>query len=160
MLKILVYLCYNITINMSVVRKRLNKEQKLTINSKNFKAKLGTTNRLNPCVVYIIIDTWGKHINIDGSNDVIDDLNKLINVRMRKKIKMLDGFDGVILYTPMIKKTFSGDGKSFHMRFEFTMRQKRPRELRDVEIHATHFANSIIDEVENFKDLKYSFSKF
>lgn len=160
MLKILVYLYYTIIINMGVFRKRLNKEQKLTIKSKNFKAKVGTTNRLEPYVIYIIIDTWGKHINIDGSNDVIDDLNKLINIRMRKKIRMLDGFDGIILYTPTIKKTFSGNDKSFHMRFEFTMRQKEARELKVVEPHATLFTNAIINEVEKFKELEYSISKF
>lgn len=158
MLKLLVYLYYNI--NMGVIKKRLNKEYKLTTNSKKFKAKVGTTNRLEPYVIYIIIDTWGKHVDIEGDNDVIDELNKLVSIRMKKNVRTLDGFDGIILYTPIIKKTFSGDNKSFHMRFEFTMRQKEPRELKDIEAYTTHFTNDIIDEVENFKHLEYSFSKF
>lgn len=158
MLKLLVYLYYNI--NMGVIKKRLNKEYKLTTNSKKFKAKVGTTNRLEPYVIYIIIDTWGKHVDVEGSSDVIDELNKMISIRMKKNIRTLDGFDGIILYTPNIKKTFSGDNKSFHMRFEFTMRQKEPRELKDIEEYTTHFTNEIIGEVENFKCLEYSLSKF
>lgn len=145
---------------MGVIKKRLNKEHKLTTNSKNFKAKVGTTNRLEPYVIYIIIDTWGKHVDIEGDSDVIDELNKLVSIRMKKNVRTLDGFDGIILYTPIIKKTFSGDNKSFHMRFEFTMRQKEPRELKDIEVYTTHFTNDIIDEVEKFKHLEYSFSKF
>lgn len=145
---------------MGIVRKRLNKEQKLTTKSKNFKAKVGTTNRLEPYVIYIIIDTWGKHIDVDGSNDVIDELNKLVSIRMKKNVRTIDGFDSIVLYTPIIKKTFSGDDKSFHMRFEFTMRQKEPRALKDIEEYTTHFTNEIIGEVENFKYLEYSLSKF
>jgi len=104
---------------------RLRKEYKLKTTQSNFKIIFGTTNRINPSVIYIKLNTWVKYVGIiKDYNDNINYLNTSTKLAIKKQLKHLGIFDNSFFYTPDLKKIMFNTENSFHGCFEFTIKQK------------------------------------
>ena len=69
---------------------RLRKEYKLKTTQSNFKIIFGTTNRINPSVIYIKLNTWVKYVGIiKDYNDNINYLNTSTKLAIKKQLKHL-----------------------------------------------------------------------
>jgi hypothetical protein len=104
---------------------RLRKEYKLKTEKSNFKVIFGTTNRINPSVIYVKINTWVKYTGIiKDYNENINALNSSTKISIKQQLKHVGIFENAFFYTPEIKKVMFNNNNSFHACFEFTIKQK------------------------------------
>lgn len=144
------------------MEKRLKKECKVNCKSKNFKSKFGISNRLNPTVIYVEINSWLEHLD-DFKNYVsnINQLNSTIKNEIKKLMFNSKIFESSFFYTPNIKKNITSKNNKFYASFEFTIKQKESISndndslKKEIEI----LTNSIIEKIESFKIFKYNLTK-
>lgn len=107
--------------------RRLTKELKLNINNNNFKCILGTSNRLNPSVLYIKINAWCLYdSDIKNFKEDMIKLNSMVKNKFKEKLISSGLFKIDFIYTPEIKKTINTNKDTFYSKFEFTVKQREP----------------------------------
>lgn len=141
---------------------RLRRECKLNVNSKNFKCVYGTTNRLNPSVIYLKLNSWVKYDGDVKDYDLkINSLNYAVKNKIKKIIVENERFTSNYFYTPSIKKTINNNNNMFHICFEFTLKQKDLLELNinNLKMDLEDMSNSLIDVIEQENGFSYTIKK-
>lgn len=114
---------------MGKIIKRNGKEIKLLLNSDTkFKSSYGTTNRLEPNILYLKCSTWIKHLETvkdfnTNSIKLKDITKKCFNNEFVKLNKL---FEQTYLFIPNIKQVMVNEDDLIHYSFEVTIKQKSP----------------------------------
>ena len=129
---------------------RTNSEKKLE--TKSFVAKVGTTNRSNPIVIYVsgkafIAPNFEKS---DYCND-LNDIRKLLKRKISSSLKSNKRFDDKFISDFKIASSGVSYGKKSFMSFQFMLRQNSGNilPLNEVKSLDSNFFNEIIDSLEN-----------
>lgn len=142
---------------------RLCKEYKLKTKSENFKCIFGTTNRINPAVVYIKINTWAKYVgDIKNYNNNVNNLNSVVRNKVKQELNAIDNFTSSFFYTPNIKKILSNKENSFHVCFEITLKQRDPilHKINLLNDKIEIITNLLIDSIEENYNFEFSKKKW
>jgi len=141
---------------------RLNSEK--TISNENFKIKIGTTNKVNPQVVYVEGKTFIKPLFEK------DDYSKNIGEIKRSFNRIIqDNLNGHELYLPkyifdfqVAQSGVSVNKKSF-LTFQFLIRQRQDKmiiKLKDIKAASESLINKIVDEFsEQVKSHDFTITK-
>lgn len=141
---------------------RLRKEYKLIPKSENFKIVFGTTNRLNPVIIYTKLNTWIKYDgDIKDFNDNVNILNSNIRFKIKSELRSNRIFDDTFFFTPNIKKILLNTDNSFHGSFELTLKQNNPinNNINDLHSNIEDILNNVIAVMEKNKYFKFSIAK-
>ena len=141
---------------------RLNSEK--TIANDYFKVKIGTTNKINPQVVYVEGKTFIKPLNEkDDYNKDIVELKRASNKTLQKYLT------GDKLYVPkyifdfQVAQSGISTAKKSFLTFQFLMRQKVDKQimkLKDIKTASEDLINNIINEFsEHVKSHDFSITK-
>lgn len=141
---------------------RLNSEK--TIANDYFKVKIGTTNKINPQVVYVEGKTFIKPLNEkDDYNKDIVELKRAFNKTLQKYLT------GDKLYVPkyifdfQVAQSGISTAKKSFLTFQFLMRQKADKQimkLKDIKTASEDLINNIINEFsEHVKSHDFSITK-
>ena len=141
---------------------RLNSEK--TIANDYFKVKIGTTNKINPQVVYVEGKTFIKPLNEkDDYNKDIVELKRAFNKTLQKYLT------GDKLYVPkyifdfQVAQSGISTAKKSFLTFQFLMRQKVDKQimkLKDIKTASEDLINNIINEFsEHVKSHDFSITK-
>lgn len=141
---------------------RLNSEK--TILNENFKLKIGTTNKVNPQVVYVEGSAHIKPLKEqdDYSRDIVE-MKRFFNRTIQKYLT------GDKLYVPKYIFDFqiAQSGISMHKKsslsFQFLLRQRSDKQimkLKDIKAASENLINNIINEfTEHIKSHNFSITK-
>ena len=129
---------------------RLNSEKK--IENDDFKIKIGTTNKINPIIIYVegkafISPTEDKD---DYSRD-ISEMKHVLKQSISEHLRATDSFDNkYIVDFQVASNGIQVDKKSF-LSFQFLMRQNKDNVLKLIEVKNMH-ADMVLDIVRDLKD--------
>lgn len=129
---------------------RLNSEKK--IENENFKLKIGTTNKINPMVIYV----EGKAFicPIDEKDDYSRDVSEIKHVLKRgisENLANSDVFDNKYIVDFQVASGGIAMNKKSFLSFQFLMRQKRDNimKLVDVKEKSEGMITNIVDTLKN-----------
>lgn len=141
---------------------RLRKEFKITTISKNFKSIFGISNRKDPLIMYIKLNTW---VNYSGDlnyyNENINKLNSRVKLKIKDELNKSGIFDTTFFYTPELKKILYKGQSTFHACFEITIKQKKPIETDIAVINnkIESMINNLINTIENNHNFNFMIKK-
>ena len=147
---------------MILKAQRLSKEYKLTTISKNFKSSFGTTNRIEPKVLYIKLFAWAKHTaNMEDYALDVEQLIKKIKLKFKEYAIENDIFDSQIYFNINMKKLIVKENETFHASFEFTIKQKDPINSNIIELRREieNITNNTITQIERSSNFEFSIKK-
>lgn len=128
---------------------RLHNEKK--IENKNFRLKIGTTNKVNPLVVYIEGRTFisPSTEKEDYSKD-ISEIKRSLSQSISQNIRQTSRFDNRYIMDFQVASSGVTKGKKSFLSFQFLLRQNKDkvlniRELKEQEISTI---NNIVDALE------------
>lgn len=129
---------------------RTNSEKKLE--TKSFVAKVGTTNRSNPIVIYVSGKAFiTPNFEKNNYNDELIGINKLLNRKISSSLRSSQRFDDKFISEFNVASNGVSYGKKSFISFQFMLRQKKDNilKLNDVKKTDGIFFNEIIDTLEN-----------
>ena len=139
--------------------KRLNKEYKISVNN-SFSTKYGTTNSLNPEVLYIIGNTYiAPLFSSDDYSDSITFIKNSFGKILKKEFGNNEYFDSRTILNLEIYEKCIKQGKKTFMHFEIYMKQKNVRNISLLEDVIENITFSICNSIENsIKNENFSLS--
>lgn len=141
---------------------RLNSEK--TIANDYFKVKIGTTNKVNPQVVYVEGKTFIKPINEkeDYNKDVIE-LKRAFNKTIQKYLAGDKVYIPKYIFDFQVAQSGISTQKKSFLTFQFLLRQRTDKQimkLKDIKIASENLINNIIDEFsEHIKTHEFTITK-
>ena len=129
---------------------RLNSEKK--IENESFKLKIGTTNKINPMVIYV----EGKAFisPLDEKDDYAKDLSEIKHALKRSISDNLcetDNFDNKYILEFQVASSGVAVNKKSFLSFQFLLRQRRDNvmKLSDVKNASTEMISNIADALRD-----------
>lgn len=141
---------------------RLNSEK--TIANNYFKVKIGTTNKVNPQVVYVEGKTFIKPINEkeDYNKDVIE-LKRAFNKTIQKYLTGDKVYIPKYIFDFQVAQSGISTQKKSFLTFQFLLRQRTDKQimkLKDIKTASENLINNIIDEFsEHIKTHEFTITK-
>jgi hypothetical protein len=129
---------------------RLNSEKK--IENENFKLKIGTTNKINPMVIYV----EGKAFisPLEEKDDYSRDISEMKHALKRSistNLYSADNFDNKYIVDFQVASSGVAVNKKSFLSFQFLLRQKRDNimKLSDVKAISEGMINNIADALRD-----------
>ena len=140
---------------------RLNNEKK--IDNENFKLKIGTTNKLNPVIVYV----EGKAFisPMDEKDDYSKDMSDIkyaFKQNIRETLSEMKNFEKKFLLDFQVASSGISVKKKSFLTFQFFMRQKKERimKLNDVKNMSAAYIGKMVDTLsDDIRDHNYLITK-
>lgn len=142
--------------------RRLSKELKLNITNNNFKCVFGTSNRLNPSVLYIKINAWCLYdSNIKNFKEDISKLNSSVKNKFKQELINSGLLNNDFIYTPEIKKNITSIKDVFYSKFEFTVKQREPTitDLKLIKFEIEKLIDVVLKDVEKNRFITFQKTK-
>ena len=140
---------------------RLHNEKK--IENENFRLKIGTTNKINPLVVYIEGRTFiCPSFEKDDYSKEISEIKRSLSQSISKNIRLTPRFDNKYIMDFQVASSGVAKGKKSFLSFQFLLRQNKDevlnlKELKEQEIDTI---NNIVDALqESILTHNFSLSK-
>lgn len=140
---------------------RLHNERK--IENENFRLKIGTTNKINPIVVYIEGRTFiCPSFEKDDYSREIAEIKRSLSQSISKNIRMTPHFDDKYIMDFQVAASGVSKGKKSFLSFQFLLRQNKDnvlnlKELKEKEIVMIN--NIVGDLQESILTRNFSLSK-
>ena len=129
---------------------RLNSEKK--IENEDFKIKIGTTNKINPIIIYVegrafITPTFDQ----DDYNKEIAEIKHVLKQSISQHLQTTDKFDNkYIVYFQVASNGIQVNKKSF-LSFQFLIRQNKDNVLKLIEVK-NNSSNMVLEIVNDLKN--------
>jgi hypothetical protein len=140
---------------------RLHNEKK--IENENFRLKIGTTNKINPLVVYIEGRTFiCPSFEKDDYSKEISEIKRSLSQSISRNIRSSSRFDDKYIMDFQVASSGVAKGKKSFLSFQFLLRQNKDevlnlKELKEQEIDTI---NNIVDALkESILTHNFSLSK-
>lgn len=140
---------------------RLHNEKK--IENENFRLKIGTTNKINPLVVYIEGRTFiCPSFEKDDYSKEISEIKRSLSQSISRNIRLSSRFDDKYIMDFQVASSGVAKGKKSFLSFQFLLRQNKDevlnlKELKEQEIDTI---NNIVDALkESILTHNFSLSK-
>jgi hypothetical protein len=140
---------------------RLHNEKK--IENENFRLKIGTTNKINPLVVYIEGRTFiCPSFEKDDYSKEISEIKRSLSQSISRNIRSSSRFDDKYIMDFQVASSGVAKGKKSFLSFQFLLRQNKDdvlnlKELKEQEIGTI---NNIVDALqESILTHNFSLSK-
>lgn len=129
---------------------RLNSEKK--IENENFKIKIGTTNKINPIIIYVegkafISPTDDKE---DYSKD-ISEIKHVLKQSISEHIHSVEEFDNKYIVDFQVASNGIQINKKSFLSFQFLLRQNKDKVLKLIEVK-NNSSNMVLDIVNDLKE--------
>lgn len=141
---------------------KLRKKFKLENDHTKFKASAGVSDKENPGIIYLKLDTWATYTGEGKSyKENIEILNSNIRNKIKTELRRNKTFDSSFIYTPEIKRSFFIKKSNFHASFEFTLKQRLPinTNYNELKKEIESLCEYIIKNIENSVYFKFAKSK-
>lgn len=129
---------------------RLNSEEK--IENENFKLKIGTTNKINPMVIYVEGKAFISPLEEkdDYSRD-ISEMKHALKQSISTNLYSVDNFDNKYIVDFQVASSGVAVNKKSFLSFQFLLRQKRENimKLSNVKAISEGMINSIADALRD-----------
>lgn len=128
---------------------RLNSEKK--IDSKNFRLKIGTTDKTNPQVIYVEGRTFiSPKQEKDSYSQDISEIKHVFSHAISDSIHTIPNFDGKFIMDFQVASNGISINKKSFLSFQFLLRQKKDnmQKLSDIKSNNIDFIYKIISILE------------
>lgn len=129
--------------------RKINSEKK--IDNEKFNLKIGTTNRLNPLVVYIEGRTFiSPEEDKESYNRDIYEIKRCLKNSITKNIEQCDLFENKFILDFQVAESGVAKNKRSFLTFQFFLRQNKDNVLKvkDVQDYASEVINNIVNSLE------------